>query len=206
MHSFSLVRLARDDRGVAAVEFALLAPLLILFFFGVIEVSNLLIADTKMRSVAANVADLITQDSDGSVNNANLQEAAIAAQRIMSPLSTTMLDPNANLGVLVTNYKTDSIGTTTVRWSRLLPNQGQSGSIGGIVNLSTKPCTDNGSLPTGLATVSNDVVKVEVVYLWRPWFTSIFRVSPFRLHAVNYNMPRYVSQLLNGSDVNPGCA
>ena len=39
-----LKRLRRDERGVSAVEFALIAPVMILFYFGLAEVTQVMIA------------------------------------------------------------------------------------------------------------------------------------------------------------------
>ncbi|MEO0467698.1 MAG: TadE/TadG family type IV pilus assembly protein [Pseudomonadota bacterium] len=53
--------LARDEKGISAVEFALIAPVLVVFYFGCVEISTMLIVDRKVTNVASSVADLVTR-------------------------------------------------------------------------------------------------------------------------------------------------
>lgn len=54
-------RFRRDKKGLAAVEFALLLPVMITLFFGVVEVSQLLSARAAVTSAASVTADLVAQ-------------------------------------------------------------------------------------------------------------------------------------------------
>ncbi len=51
----------RDARGVSAVEFALIAPVMITLLLGSVELSDVMIADRKATSVASTTADLVAQ-------------------------------------------------------------------------------------------------------------------------------------------------
>ena len=53
----------RDRRGVAAVEFVFLAPLLITLYFGTMEISHALQANKKIGRAAASIGDIVTQES-----------------------------------------------------------------------------------------------------------------------------------------------
>lgn len=189
-----------DDKGVAAVEFALIAPLLVTLVFGAIELSNMLLADTKLRSAVASVSDLITQKADGTITSANLQMANYAALIIMAPVKT--VDGSMPLlGLRVTNFDTTKQGTppttkTKVWWSVTLdslpPNNPMTTPTMGMTP--TPRCTAAivpTDLPAGLNTDRNQVIKVEGKYLWKPWFTVIFPSSGITLSTVNYNLPRF---------------
>lgn len=193
-------RVLSDNRGVAAVEFAFIAPLLVTLVFGVIELSNMLLADTKLRSAVSSVSDLITQKADGTITSANLQMANYAALIIMAPVD--VLDGTAPLlGLRVTNYDTNMYGAppvlkTKVWWSVTLdsspPNSPMTTATMGMTP--TPRCTTAvipTDLPAGLNTVRNQVVKVEGKYLWKPWFTVIFPATGITLSTVNYNLPRF---------------
>ena len=52
---------AHDERGVSAVEFALLLPLMVTLYLGGVEVSQGLTIDRKVTLVARTVADLAAQ-------------------------------------------------------------------------------------------------------------------------------------------------
>jgi len=55
-------KFAGDNKGIAAIEFALIAPVMIMFYFGLAEVSLLVSADRKTAQAASLVGDLTAQD------------------------------------------------------------------------------------------------------------------------------------------------
>lgn len=54
----------RDSRAVAAVEFAFIAPILLLLFIGTVEVSYLVAIDRKLSRTSSAIADLVTQEAN----------------------------------------------------------------------------------------------------------------------------------------------
>lgn len=58
-----LVTTALDQRGVAAVEFAFIAPLMLIFYFGMVEISLAVEADRNLSHAASLVGDLTAQDA-----------------------------------------------------------------------------------------------------------------------------------------------
>ena len=79
----------KDSKGVAAVEFALIAPILLLLFVGTIEVSLMIAVDRKISRTSSAIADLIAQGGFSS-NNSEAEMRAIfgMTDRIMYPYST----------------------------------------------------------------------------------------------------------------------
>lgn len=73
----------KDSRGVAAVEFAFIAPLLLLLFIGTVEVSYLVSIDRKISRTSSAIADLVTQEANP--NDQTLANFMGVAQRIMLP-------------------------------------------------------------------------------------------------------------------------
>lgn len=57
-----LVTTALDQRGVAAVEFAFIAPIMLVFYFGMVEASMAMEADRNLSHAASLVGDLTAQD------------------------------------------------------------------------------------------------------------------------------------------------
>src|SRR5690606_24990997 len=51
-----------DERGVSAIEFAMIAPVLIVFYMGMTEFCQGFMAQKRMGHVSATVADLIAQE------------------------------------------------------------------------------------------------------------------------------------------------
>ncbi|HEY0437808.1 MAG TPA: TadE/TadG family type IV pilus assembly protein, partial [Phenylobacterium sp.] len=84
----------RDRRGVSALEFALIAPVLILIYFGMAELSQGLMAERRVSHAASAMGDLIAQyDSANSpVKDADSAAVFAAAKAILSPFPTTALE------------------------------------------------------------------------------------------------------------------
>ncbi|WP_420472201.1 TadE/TadG family type IV pilus assembly protein [Brevundimonas sp. FT23042] len=104
-----LRRFAGDDRGISAVEFALLAPVLIAFYLGLSEFCQGYMAQKRMGHVASMVADLVAQEE--TVTTANLDDIFDIGGLIMKPFST------ATLKIRVSSV-TRSGSQVRVDWSR----------------------------------------------------------------------------------------
>lgn len=161
-----LAKLRRDNRGVSAVEFALIAPAMIATYFGMAEISQALLAERKAAHAASAVGDLVTQSS--SVSTADVTEIFNIAATIMSPYST------ASLKMRVSSLTADAAGTPKVDWS--------SGS--GLTALSTGATVTG--VPTGLMTAGQSVVMSEVTYTYDS------PVNMIMTNAVTFNRKFYL--------------
>lgn len=81
------LRLFRDRRGVAAAEFALIAPALIFLVMGVFEMSFRFRANEEATRYVHQVADIVSRETD--LEESDLQELYDAAIFMMKPLDTT---------------------------------------------------------------------------------------------------------------------
>ncbi len=106
-----LNRILRDRRGVSAVEFALIAPLMLACYLGVSLLCSALVAERKASHVASAMGDLTSQAV--TVAKSNMADICSAAFTIMSPYDTTV---NA-LKMRVSSIQEDSAGNVTVGWS-----------------------------------------------------------------------------------------
>ena len=75
--------LRRDDRGNAAVEFAIVVPIMLTLFFGVVEFSSGVAVDRKVTMVARTLSDLTSQSSK--VTDTDIANFTITAKAIMTP-------------------------------------------------------------------------------------------------------------------------
>lgn len=105
-------QLTADRCGLAAIEFAMLLPLMVTLFLGVVEVSQGIATDRKVTITARTVADLVAQAA--TINNADMTNVLNAAAAVMSPY------PVANLKVVVSSVSIDANGKATVDWSDTL--------------------------------------------------------------------------------------
>jgi Flp pilus assembly protein TadG len=91
--SDALQRFARDHRGVGAVEFALILPVMLTACFG--SVQCFLLARAKMLTVSAarNLADLVSQQN--SVSASVMSDFCTAGKLSIQPLPSTTLNVSA---------------------------------------------------------------------------------------------------------------
>lgn len=139
-------RFAGDRRGVSAVEFALVAPIMIGLYFGVVEVSDGIGASRKVSLTAATLANLTAQVS--TLTTADMSNILDASSSVISPY-----DPS-KLKIAVTCISIDSTKTPTAKWS-VARN-------GGTARAGTM------TLPTALAVAGTQLVLAEVSYAYTP--------------------------------------
>jgi Flp pilus assembly protein TadG len=163
-----LTRFARDRRGVSAVEFAFIAPVLIMIYFSVAELSLALLAQLKVAHAASAVGDLVTQLS--TITPAELTDSYSAAGSILSPYETTTME------VCVTSVTTDANGNATVAWSNA---QGMSPLAKGSTV----------TLPTSLLGPSQSIVMSEVKYSYTSPLSDLFK-TPINFDQTFYLRPR----------------
>jgi len=99
-------RIARDRRGVSAVEFALLAPMMIGLYLGCVEISDGVSCDRKVSLISSALANLaaqvVTISTDDMTNILDASSAIITpydANNLQMSLSCLNIDANKNLTV-----------------------------------------------------------------------------------------------------------
>jgi Flp pilus assembly protein TadG len=105
-----MTRLAGDRRGVSAVEFALIAPIMISFYFGLAEFCQGYMSQKRLAHSASAVADLVAQTDV--VTKDELDDVLAISALIMKPFSTTTLTTR------VSSVTRDAKGVAKVDWSR----------------------------------------------------------------------------------------
>src|SRR5215218_8403862 len=109
--SFGARRLMQDCRGVAAVEFAVIVPVMLTLFFGMVEFSNGVSVDRKVTLVARTLSDLTSQSI--SVSDLDLTNFTTAAKAILTPYTPTPLEAT------VTELYVDPVSLVArVQWSK----------------------------------------------------------------------------------------
>lgn len=112
MRDFALGRAGRmrtDERGVAAVEFAFIAPLLIVLFVGTIELSAAVATNRKLSRLSSTLSDLVTQSQ--SLTSTDVDNIMNVSAKVMYPYPAT--------GVKMTlTGITIASGTAKVDWSK----------------------------------------------------------------------------------------
>jgi len=76
-------RFTRSAAGLAAVEFALIAPIMILIFFGVVESSGALAASRKTLLASNTLADLVAQETQ--ILKDDLDDLFVGMEDVIDP-------------------------------------------------------------------------------------------------------------------------
>ena len=142
----------RDQRGVSAIEFALLAPIIILMYVGTAEIGNLLTVDRRVETVASTAADLTAQVK--TVVNNDLNDICDASKSILSPYNTTPLK------IVLSSVVADQNNNGKVAWS-----YSESQHCGGGSPLAVG---SSYVLPTGTTVANSSVIVAEVTYAFTP--------------------------------------
>lgn len=180
LHLTRLKRFLRDVRAVAAVEFALILPLLVLLYFGTVEAASLYSVDRRVATVASTMADLVSREQK-CISTAKLESYFTAATGIMQPFSTTSLKQ------VVSFLSVSTAGTVTIKWSRpygtgaAARNTGTTTAIGTQTRINT------------LARTKGWLVAAEIQYPYQPLFGIV--IKTINLGHTEYFLPRYEEEI-----------
>jgi len=144
-----LARFVRDRRGVSAVEFAMLLPLMVTMYLGVVEVSRGVGIDRKVTLTTRTMADLVSRVS--TINNADMSSLLNASAAVISPYQASPLK------IVLSAVSIDANGVAKVAWSDAL--NGTARSVGSTV-----------SLPSALNVANTQLIWSEVSYTYNPTF------------------------------------
>ena len=140
-----LKKILRDRRGSAAVEFAFIAPLMILMYCGLSETTQGLMASRRTAHVATTIGDLTAQQVQ--INAATVADIFIVGRAILAPF------PTASLKMRITSVTADAGGTPKVVWSQ---GYGGMAPLAGTVS----------GVPAGLIGPNENTIQAEVSYTY----------------------------------------
>lgn len=147
--AFRLSRFCGENRAVAAVEFAMLLPVLVSLYLGAVELSRGIAADRKVTLVAHALADLSTQYTN--IADTDMTNILNASAAIMAPYAVSSLQ------AVVSELSIDAKGQATVVWSDTL--NGTARSVGQVV-----------TIPSALAVPNTYLIFGETTYNYNPVF------------------------------------
>lgn len=138
-----LRRFGIDQRGVAAIEFALIAPVAIALYMGFAELTMAMMADRRVAHAAAVVGDLVAQSP--TVAPSDLTDIFQVGAQIMSPFTATPLK------MRLTSVVADVNGVPTMAWSK---GSGMTATPAGAV----------AGFPPALLAPGDSVIQADVSY------------------------------------------
>src|SRR6185437_9645411 len=175
--SATLRRFGRAQKAAAAVEFALILPVMLTLYVGSIELSAAFSMDQRVITIAGTVGDLVAR-TNGTLAASDLTNYFQAAQAIMAPYSPTKLEQ------VVSVVAVDSSGNTKVEWSV--------GYNGGSAQTCGQPYSTVHPIPTAMTNISEGsiIIVSEASYVYPPLLGLFFKNS-FNFYHQNFYLPRY---------------
>jgi len=182
-----LRRFRRDSRGLAALEFALILPVLITMLFGMGELSLAVVCRTTITQVASTVADLVAQES--TPTSTDLSNVYYAANTILYPyypnLSTSK--PTIRITSVIFDTTTNSTTVGRVAWTCT-----QSGS--GTLAVASRAVNSTVTFSQPLLSSGGSVLMSEVAYNYSSPTTQLL-TGPINMRDSFYTKPRRVGQI-----------
>ncbi len=152
---------ARRAEGIAAVEFALIVPLMATLFVGAVELSQAITANRRVTQVGSTTGDLVARATD--VSDSDVLDIMKVGSYLLSPYSTSGL----KVDIRVIGSSAASATVTTLKWICSY-NATNPNSV-------TCTCPNTAyTIPTGLVGTSDYVVISNVTYGYRPSLFDVF--------------------------------
>lgn len=161
-------RFIASTRGVAAVEFALILPMMLLLLLASFDAGNGIAIYMKVRSATAVLADISNQYK--TIHDSDMQQILGATSVVLTPYSSSPVV------VVVSQLKITALGTATVSWSDTL--NGAARSVGSSL-----------TIPNAFTPINSYLIFSEVSYTFTPLF-GFFTKAPITLKDSLYSVPR----------------
>lgn len=159
----------RATQGLAAVEFAILLPVMLLLGVGSVEIEVGVSADRQVALTAGTVANLVAQYQSISASS-TMPDILAAASAVLTPYSV------ANAVVTVSCINIDSGGNATIAWSQAL-------------NGPARPAGEKITLPPKLDIPNTSLVWGETSYAYTP-LADYMHIGTLQLYSDVYMSPR----------------
>jgi Flp pilus assembly protein TadG len=149
-----IARLLCADHGLSAVEFALLLPVMLIFYLGGTQIS-MAVSTYRLVDLTANtVTNLISQYTTIS-RSSQMPDILSAAAQVMYPVQASDPAVATNIKVVVSLVAIDKNGNATVTWSQTL--NGTARTTGSSV-----------TVPSSMDVANTNVLLGETSYAFNP--------------------------------------
>ena len=176
----------RDRSGIAATEFAVVVPLMLVLFFGVVEFSTGVAVDRKVTIVARTLSDLVSQNT--SVTDTQFTNFFNAGNQVMSQYALPPYSASTLHSTISELYVDPNTHTAKVQWSKGYAIRATGSTV---------------TIPTALKVDGTYLIFSEVSYLYTPTVGYVMASSGVNLSDVSYTRPRQSSCVLYNTTVCP---
>jgi Flp pilus assembly protein TadG len=176
-------RFIDSNRAVAALEFAMIMPVLLLLFLGSFDAGNAIVVYAKVRAATYSLAAITNQYGDGT--NPNYPPISTATMTAITGATTAILSPYSSsyATLVISQIKATSATVAVVSWSYTVNGTAltQGAPFTGLpTNFAANTC--NGTYPCY-------AIFAQVSYSFTPMFGA-FLTGPIALSDSLYTTPR----------------
>jgi len=157
-----------DKRGVAAIEFAMIVPLMLVLFFGTNEFSSGVAVDRKVTLMARTLSDLTSQNT--SVTDTQLTNFFNASNAIMTPYDSVPVK-----STITELYIDPSTKQARVQWSK---------------GAAPRTAGTTVAIPTALQIGGTYLIYSEVTYKFVPTVGYVMAKAGITLSDFTFTRPR----------------
>jgi Flp pilus assembly protein TadG len=192
------VSLLRDRNGIAATEFAVIVPLMLVMFFGTIEFSSGVAVNRKVTLIARTLSDLTSQSSTQAITDSYLQNVFTASISIAYPY------PPMPTQVKVSQVYVDSNNKATIQWSEAAIIASNTATQATLTASSHNPGDDvTSQVPAALLVKQTFLIWSEVSYLYKPAVGYVMAQNGVTLSDFAYSRPRQFTCLFYQTFIPP---
>jgi Flp pilus assembly protein TadG len=148
-------RCSANQEGVAAIEFALIVPILTFMFIGAVELSQAITVDRRVKQVSSSTADLVAR-AEKQISQSEITDIMRIGGYILKPYT------EAPLQIVIRNVTSSPSDAAVAKqsWSCTYNGTGQT---------QTCACSNTSyTLPSSLVGTNDSVVISEVTYAYKP--------------------------------------
>jgi Flp pilus assembly protein TadG len=180
-----LHRWKADAAGMAAVEFALIVPIMGVMFIGAVELSQAIIVDRRVTQIASSTADLVAR-AETTISQADITDIMKAGSFIMAPYT---LNP---LQIVIREMQSSPTSATTVKQSWTCAFNGTGSSL-------ACSCSNLTSMvPANLVGTNDAVVVSQVTYSYKPLVFDYFMKKNYGGSSGTYILSETIYQKPRG--------
>ncbi len=190
----SALDMFRDRSGIAATEFAVIVPLMLMMFFGVVEFSSGVAVDRKVTLIARTVSDLTSQAQSSAPQ---APYAAVTDSYMLNVftagLSIIRQYSGMPLKATVSEIYVDSSGKATIQWSEaaiILSDTDTQATLTPSSHTQNEVVTTQ--VPPTLLVPKTYLIWSEVKYLYKPAIGYMMASAGVTLSDVAFTRPRLV--------------
>lgn len=165
----------KDARGVAAIEFAMIVPMMGVMFIGAVELSQAITVDRRVTQIASSTADLVAR-AETQIAQTDITDIMKVGGYIMMPYSQTPVQ------IIIRNVTSSPTSATTAK-------QSWSCTYKGVGATQTCACSNTTyTLPANLVSTNDSVVISEVTYNYTPLIFDYFMKKSYGGTGGTYTM------------------